>query len=158
MQEEIGIMRRHRGIGLHAAVIRVDTKTLARRVGRPDETHAPLDRRRGSETPDDGLAHAIDVGEIGEAQAIEDGLIGRKAGDEPLRREIIAGQCGDRLELAGIGETLGRRDLDMQASRPVAPRPDDARCLIDIARLDAMADDGPRSRAAQGRHRQHAGG
>ena len=55
MKEEIGIMRRHDGIGLHAAVIHIDAEALARGVGRPDEAHRPAASGRRAESPDHRL-------------------------------------------------------------------------------------------------------
>ena len=104
--------------------------------------------------PTIGSDSGVDVGEVGGRHAIEDVLVGGEVGEQPLDR-VVAGRRGiERRQARGIGEILGRRDLEHDARRAVGARPDHAAGGIDIARLDAMGEGGALAGAGIIGHRQ----
>ncbi len=94
-----------------------------------------------------------------EADAIKNVLARRQAFDQRLGGEIGLRQRVDIDRAANGLETVGGRDPDQHARRSVGARPDDAGIDRHVARLDAVGDDRPITRAAErglGDAAQHA--
>jgi hypothetical protein len=92
---------------------------------------------------DHRLAGNVGVGEVAEADAVEDVLAGRQVLQQHLGGEITLRQRGDRRQGAGILELLGGRHLDQHLGGPVGARPDHAAVAAGVARLHAVGDQRP---------------
>ena len=100
MDEEIGLVLEHGGVGLHAAAALVDAPALPRGVAGPGEGDIAQIGGRGAEAAAHRLRHRVDVGEIGEGHAIEDVLAGRQILRHQLRDVVVLRQH------VGIGQYL----------------------------------------------------
>ena len=156
MQQEIRPVFAHGCEGDHAAVIGIDAPALSGDVAAPDEADVAAVGRRGAEAADHRLAFDRRVGEIAEADAVEDVLSARKIVHQHLRGEVALGQRRDRRQRAGVLEGFRRCHLDQHLRRPVGARPDHAAVDGDVAGLHAVGDRRPVGRARQMRHRDRA--
>ena len=155
MDEEIGPMLSHGGIGAHTLV--VDTPTLTGGIARPRKPNVAPRGRCCTEAADDGLGHGADIVQVGGDKAIEYLLIGRQALDQPLDGKIALG-CGEhRRQAARIGKALGARHFHHHFCRTVGAGPDHARCGIDVTGLHPMGKDRARGGAADRWHGQRRG-
>jgi hypothetical protein len=120
MDEEVGRLAPHGGVDRHAAPRLVDPPALTDRIARPHEAHvAPLERAR-AKAPDEGLAHAVGIGDVAEANAVEHGLARRQIAHEGLGAEIRLGRCIHRRPAPDGGKALGGRPFDLHAGGPSA--------------------------------------
>ena len=154
MDEEVGSIALHGGVGAHAAARHVDAPALP--IVSPDhrnETDAGRSAACGSARP---AARRIRPRKILEADAIEQVLALRQVFEQRLGGEIGVRQRVDKDRVADIAEALGGRNLDQHPRRPIGARPDDARLGGHVARLNAVGNLRPVRRKAQRRPRDAA--
>ena len=156
MDEKIGLMRGHGGIGAHALVI--DAPTLTGGIARPDEPDVAAGGRRGAELADDRFAAGIAVGQVGGGHAVEDGLIALDPLKHRLDGIIAFGKRVQRGDLTGILEAFIGGDFQRDPRGAVGAGPDHAALRGDVARLHAMGKDRAAAGAADGGHRQQRAG
>ena len=149
VNQEIGSVALHHGVGAHPAARFVDAPALAGGIARPYEGNRPPIRRRGAKTPDRRLADDRRRREVLEPDAVKDVLSRRQAFDQRLGREIRLGQSIDEHAVPDVLEAVGGGNLDKHARGTVGPRPHHARIGGNVAGLDAMADQRPLSGEAQ---------
>jgi hypothetical protein len=78
MDEEIGAVFQHGGVGAHAAAGRIDAPALARGIARPDKRNRIVLCGRGAEMADLGFARNAAAGVIQKAHPIKDVLRGQE--------------------------------------------------------------------------------
>ncbi len=137
MDEEGGLDLTHRLVDLHAAPVGVDAPALPPGIARPDEADVPAPGRRHPEAAGDRLAHELGVGEVDEAQPVEDALAGRQAGEVELGGEVGILERRRTRQRARVGKALRGRPLDQQARRPVGLGPEDRAIAQEIPALHA---------------------
>ena len=147
MQEEVRLVFAHGGEGEHAAIVGIDAPALAGDVAAPDKIDVAPIAGRGAEAADHGLADNVGMGEIAEADSIEDVLARGQVFQQHFCGEVALRQRRDRRQRACIAEGLGGRDLDHHLRRPVRARPHHAAIEADVAGLHAMGDHWPVSGA-----------
>jgi len=157
MQEEIRPVFPHGGEGEHAAIVGVDAPALAGDVAAPDKADVTSVAGRGAEAADHGLPDDIGMGEVAEADSIEDVLPRGQVFQQHFCGEVALRQRRDRRQRARIAERLSGRDLDHHLRRPVRARPHHAAIGADVAGLHAVGDDRPVGGAGEIGHRNDAG-
>jgi hypothetical protein len=96
VDEKIGVVAQHGGIGAHAAAAFVDPPALAGGIARPNERQRAPVRRRRAKTANLRLAHDGGRRKVGKADAVEDVLPGRQVLQEEIGGEVGIRQGGRR--------------------------------------------------------------
>ncbi len=158
MDEEVGLMPGHGGVSDHAVF--VDAPSLPRGVARPHEADAAAVRGCGAEAADHGRAHRVYVVEVLRREAVEDVLSRRQVREQALHRKVSLWQRVDRVDRAGVGKALRRRDLRPDPCGTVGAGPDHAGRRVDVARLHAVRKGrrGLRAQDRRGGKQRHGGG
>ncbi len=149
VNEEIGVVLQHGPVGPHAAQRRIDAKTLARGIARPDEGDRFPRARRSAEMSDLRLAGDAALVQRFKLHAVENIPSGRQAIEQQFCGEIGAGQCVGRCPAKHGLEILVGRAFHPHPRRPVRPRPDHCGVGRDVARLNSGGNQWSIRRAAE---------
>src|SRR5262249_50761320 len=125
VNEEIGAVLAHGGIGAHAAAALIDAPTASCRVARPDKGYGLLFCRCRAESSDLRLVKCGCIWLIREPYWEEQVLPRRQALHQDFGGEVGFRQRVDKSRAADVAEHVGRCNLDQHAGGAVGATPYD---------------------------------
>lgn len=153
VDEEVRVARGHRGVGGHAAGVRVDPPALPSHIAGPGEPRAGAADRRGAERADQRLTGRPAV-EVLRAHPVEHLAARGQRGQPEFAGAVgVRGQHGS-AQPAGMPEGRVARHLHQHPRRPVGPGPHDRAGAGHIAGLHPVGQHRPALPQQRRRRRQ----
>ncbi|GEK73421.1 hypothetical protein HHA04nite_19650 [Halomonas halophila] len=141
VDEEVGALVEHGGVGGHAAARLVDAPALAHGVAGPHEAHVAWRLRRQAQPAGDRFADRTVVAQGGEAHPVVHLVHAAEPGGVQLRGEAAGRQRFGAVKLAGGAELGVVGDLEQHPGRAVDPRPQHGAVGEHVAAHHAAVDD-----------------